>query len=452
MLQQHVSPQQLVSALEFMARRGPDGTFVNNKNTLDGYQLMFLHNLLHICGEKTIQPIVQDNCICMFNGEIYNYKDLGAYKSDTECIIPLYKEHGAKFLQQLDGEFAICLYDFANGLLMYSSDVFMTKPLYIGYTQDRAEIGIASYASTLQKLGFSNVNMAKPNNCIVLKWFGDLKTWVLKEEFQLFSFDIRQYKTDLVSWNNALENSIRKRTTHGNYKVFIPLSSGYDSGVICAALNKLQLPYDTFSIGHGENANVLEQRMILNRKDGSCDICAYVTRVPQEEKSLLKKSFIDTVEPFKYIHYDSGDQRMDMHSDEGANSMLYICQKQSSRGYKIILSGSGADEIYSDYGFQGRKIYHHSQFGGLWPQDLSTLFPWKKFYDDTQRSYLFKDEFVGGSCGLECRYPFLDKYLVQEWLWLVPELKNKSYKHCLEQYLEMCGYPMENGAKRGFQF
>ena len=50
-----------------------------------------------------------------------------------------------------------------------------------------------------------------------------------------------------------------------------------------------------------------------------------------------------------------------------------------------------SDEIYSDYGFAGQKYYSHSEFGGLFPTDLTGFFPWKKFYGDTQRSYLFKE-------------------------------------------------------------
>ena len=38
-----------------------------------------------------------------------------------------------------------------------------------------------------------------------------------------------------------------------------------------------------------------------------------------------------------------------------------------------------ADEIISDYGFNGKKIYSHSEFGGKFPKNLKTIFPWKKF-------------------------------------------------------------------------
>jgi hypothetical protein len=65
-------------------------------------------------------------------------------------------------------------------------------------------------------------------------------------------------------------------------------------------------------------------------------------------------------------------------------------------------------------------------------------------------SYISKEEYVGGSYGIEVRYPFLDKKLVQEFLWLHVDLKNKSYKYPLEYYLENNKFPYNKGEKLGF--
>ena len=45
-------------------------------------------------GDFTKQPFCEDNIVCLYNGEIYNYKEFGDYKSDGLCLIDLYKEHG----------------------------------------------------------------------------------------------------------------------------------------------------------------------------------------------------------------------------------------------------------------------------------------------------------------------------------------------------------------------
>src|SRR4029079_9979105 len=117
---------------------------------------------------------------------------------------------------------------------------------------------------------------------------------------------------------------------------------------------------------------------------------------------------------------------------------------------RIYLSGQGADEIFADYGFGGSAFYPHSNFGGRFPEDLSSIFPWPSFFGSTQASYLMKEEYVAGAYGIEARYPFLDKFLVQEFLSLRPELKNWKYKSALRHYLDINGYPCAFDRKFGF--
>ena len=92
-----------------------------------------------------------------------------------------------------------------------------------------------------------------------------------------------------------------------------------------------------------------------------------------------------------------------MTDDQAAVSMSYICSLARPRAELTMLTGSGADETTSDYGFRGRRFYSHSQFGGFWPDDngLQDLFPWHSFYNGTQRMYLAKEEYVTGSWGIE---------------------------------------------------
>ncbi len=119
-------------------------------------------------------------------------------------------------------------------------------------------------------------------------------------------------------------------------------------------------------------------------------------------------------------------------------------------GFNSLLSGSGADEIYSDYGFAGKKFAPHSEFGGLFPNSLKDIFPWKKFYFDTQRSYLKKDEMITGLFGIEGRYPFLDSELTQAFLSTTAKLKNSKYKNCIANFLDIENYPYEENIKIGF--
>ena len=151
------------------------------------------------------------------------------------------------------------------------------------------------------------------------------------------------------------------------------------------------------------------------------------------------------------FEYSDRFKNYNIKSDKASVGLAMICQKACNENYRIYLSGQGADEIISDYGFNGHKIYDHSSFGGRFPSDLKTIFPWHSFYDGTQIQYLNKEEYIAGAFGIETRYPFLDKHLVQEFLWLVPELKNKKYKAPIDEYLNRNQFPFQRGVKTGFQ-
>ena len=71
---------------------------------------------------------------------------------------------------------------------------------------------------------------------------------------------LRQYKTTFDDWNAAFAESIRKRTKGIREKVFIGLSSGYDSGSIACELRRQSIPYKAYSITGTENMSVLNGR------------------------------------------------------------------------------------------------------------------------------------------------------------------------------------------------
>ena len=127
--------------------------------------------------------------------------------------------------------------------------------------------------------------------------------------------------------------------------------------------------------------------------------------------------------------------------DKAANGLSEICRKASMSDYKIMLSGQGPDEIFSDYGFLGNKFNSNSSFGGNFPEKLDDIFPWPNFFKNTMELYLMKEEMVAGSYGIETRYPFLDLQVVQEFLWLDQKLKNKIYKSPITNYLLDNSYP-----------
>ena len=410
-------------------KRGPDLTSAKVINGIE-----FLHNLLHITGDMITQPFVKDDVVCVFNGELYNFKSFGDYKSDGEAIIDVYNAHGDRFVSLLDGEFAICLIDFSKNKIIIANDVFACKPLW--YEFKGSNFCIASYNSQLQGLGFTNGVKLKGNKTQVY----DLKTFNLLNTFDNVMFDLNQHKNTYDDWIAAFIKSIAKRTANTNKGMFLGMSSGYDSGAIACELENQKVPFKAYTITNNENEHVLAQRFsrITNKEP------FYFTSDEFEKwKGELRHNCEDFVYQDKFFNYN-------IKKDQASMGLSAICYRAAKEDRRIYFSGQGADEILSDYGFAGKRIYKHSSFGGLFPEKLEGFFPWHSFWDGTQIQYLNKEEYVAGHFGIETRYPFLDKNLVQEFLWLNVNLKNKKYKSCLAEYLEINNFPFENGEKRGF--
>ena len=476
----------LQKVIKFLKNRGPDHT---EHKFINGYN--FVHVLLSMTGKNlTIQPFVYDNIVILFNGEIYNYKDFGDFNSDGECIIESYKKNGHNFIKYLDGEFSIVLVDFNTNELIYSTDVFSTKPLWCAI--DNNNIGIASYESCLKELNFENI-MQVPANTTVrvqLSSLGESDFTTNKmEKRTVYDFDLRQFKTNYDDWNKAFDNAIIKRTKNIKHGVYLGLSGGYDSGLIACVLSKLKLDYKPYTILGSENPDIIKARHDWKKEErvSNGEIIEMSRDEFLKENTFLKKNCeeyilkIENGERQQFIKYHSEISKLRNNSanpitinshidnaksilntykfrmrgqkvtdDNGSVGLSKICRLAERDGYKIYLSGSGADEIISDYGYNGIKHYGHSTIGGYYPENLADVFPWKNFFDNTQRAYLMKEEVVSGTHGVEGRYPFLDKEVVQEFLWLTHELKNKNYKSVIYNYLKKENYPFEVNKKVGF--
>mgnify|MGYP001240714113 CR=1 FL=1 len=406
---------------------------------------------MSITGDLIIQPFIKNNIIVLFNGEIYNYKELteNDYKSDGECIIDSYLKYGNECFKKFDGEFAIVLFDFNKDIFILSSDVFATKPLF--YAIQDKKFAIASYKSSIKELGLKNIIKLQAN---VFKIFSLKDLSLLKME-TLFKFNLKQYKSNFDDWNSAFENSILKRSKNLKYPLFVCLSSGYDSGAICCALNNLKIDYSTYTIIGNENIDVLNERIKKNNKEFK------IFDVSDSDYDLLASSIKNNAESLTY-NYKNRDifANNKLYADGAAIGNLKLFKSALDNGCKIFLSGSGADEIISDYSIDGEKIFEHSCFKGIFPSNLKDIFPktsradenciWKSFYEGTQENYLMKEEIISGLVGIEGRYPFLDKYVVQEFLSLDCKLKNSEYKSVIDNYLTIHDYPYEKKKKLGY--
>ncbi len=418
-----------------LKNRGPDST-----NIIKHQNFTFMHNLLSLTGNFTIQPIIKNNVVYLFNGEIYNYLNFGNYESDIFAIIDLYEKKGINFTDDLDGEYAIIIYDDNIKTLYFTTDIFGIKPIYYSFENS---IGISSYKEPLLDLGFNNVIRVEPN--CMMKF--DVTTSVIEKVKNLHLFDLKQYKNSYDDWTQSFLQAIKKRFYKTNYPIILPLSSGHDSGAIACALDILEIEYYSFSFIGSEDIDTLNKRLNI-RQQKNKDMTFYENSLNHAQRIYTKNLINNRCSSITY----GNDLNYKNHvlfgeDDPGANGLAYILQfiKNKDKNIKILASGQGGDEITTNL-----QTYKFGKANPeIFPNDLSSVFPWDNFYYGAQSSYLCKEENISGGFGIEGRYPFLDKQVVQEFLWLNPELKNKYYKAPITNFLNINQYPIFSG-KRGF--
>ncbi len=387
----------------FIARRGPDLT---RTVAVEGYH--FSHYLLNVDGKRAPQPYVEGDLVCVLDGEIYSPPSAG---SDLGTLTSLYRQHGEDFSRYLDGEFAVALYDFGRRVLVLATDPFATKPLFWRGTE------AASYAS-----GLGAAEQVAPNTVIVVNLDRGQSH---RRSGAPFDFD-HQEKDGYDDWIVAFEQAVKKRATAGCY---IPLSAGYDSGGIDCALRQLGCEYKAYSVEGEENLVLLRQR----NREGD------ILRMDAEELAAQKAFLRVHAEKASYrVIRDGVLQECDMLEDRACCGLALIHALARREGRTVFLSGQGGDEI-----LDARRDWP----GYLFPD---TLRQWSDFCGGFQTAYLTKEEFVAGALGTEGRFPYLDRTVVQEFLWLNPDLKNRHYKAPLHEYMTRCGYPFDEGVKTGF--
>ena len=426
-----------------LAARGPD-----NFNELSMNNCIFAHSHLSVFSAQHEQPFYdEDNELALlFNGEIYNCPNS---MTEAEFIIEQYKNHGGNGFENLDGEFAICLVDFLAREVLIVTDPFATKPCFYSTYEG---LHVSSYPSSLLIEGHPKLSIkhAEPNTLFRI----NIDTRQLLERKELVHWDLNQCNSDFDIWMDAFDKAVLKRSTHmrKGQSPFVGISSGYDSGAIHASLLQSDTPFLGISIMGKEDFPLVEMRQKYSSNKRMPHILLDAEEC-QKISRLITHSMNQLVEDLPYEILSSGQlltsEPTSVKGDKaalGVGILAYVARAHKSI---ICLSGSGADEIISDYGFRGKKIFQHSNFGGLWPAKLQSIFPWSSFYGSTQQSYIRKEEAVGGAFGIETRYPFLDKAVVQSFLNLRVELKNSAYKAPLNAYLQKRKYPFKQ-EKRGF--
>lgn len=271
-------------AIELLNHRGPDNLgFYEYKNNQFGHTRLSIIDL----NEEANQPMIFDDLVITFNGEIYNYQELikeenltCLTKSDTEVLIRLYQKYEKEFLNKLEGMFSFCIYDKKKNSFFCARDRFGKKPFYY-YYKDNKFIYASEIKSILKLLNtkpqinnnafYEYLTFMTPIN--ENTFYQDIKklsagSYIFLDEksFKIEKYyDINNIKTTQDNEKEILENietllinSVKKRLV-SDVEVATLLSGGIDSSLTSALYAKFSnKQINTFCIGYDEHTHYSE--------------------------------------------------------------------------------------------------------------------------------------------------------------------------------------------------
>ncbi|MFY4782820.1 asparagine synthase (glutamine-hydrolyzing) [Aliarcobacter butzleri] len=349
-------------SLELLHHRGPDF-----QNSIKIGNKQFGHTRLAIIDldEEANQPMIFDDILLVFNGEIYNYKELihvehleCKTKSDSEVLIRLYQKYGFDFLNKLNGMFSFCIYDIKKDLYFCARDRYGKKPFFY-YFKDNKFIFSSSVKSILNLLDYkpnlNKVALSKYMQYFVSfgedSFYQDIfkleaSTYLIYEpnksrELQKKKYyKINTYKAikDEKQALNDIEELLFKSVEYrlnSDVEVASLLSGGIDSSLISALYTKISgKKINTFSIGYDEYKNYCELDF--------AQITASHINSNHHPVEINQKEYIN--------HFE---QTLDMleepHGDSAAIPLNILTKQIHKAGIKTVLSGEGSDEIFLGY-------------------------------------------------------------------------------------------------------
>jgi len=197
-------------------QRGPDytGFYTDDFVSLS-------HNRLSILDphERSNQPFIYKDFVVIFNGEIYNYKELSnflkekGYKiqtsSDTEVIIKLFHLLGVESFTKLKGIFAISIYDKAQKKIYLIRDLIGVKNLY--YTIEKNKFYFSSLINPLKKITDSlKLNKEACNNYFNFNRNDGRETFY-KKIFKVMPGELITFSENQMLRQQILEFSFKKK-------------------------------------------------------------------------------------------------------------------------------------------------------------------------------------------------------------------------------------------------
>jgi asparagine synthase (glutamine-hydrolysing) len=355
-----------------MKYRGPDDYgYYNNEVISLG------HRRLSIIDLKTgKQPMKKDdgNLIIVFNGEIYNFKEIRTElenkgyefetNSDTEVLLLSYKEYGIDCLKRFNGMFSFALYDKKRKKLILACDRIGIKPVY--YHLDKEKFVFCSELKPLirSKLVKPKIEKSALDFYLALGYLPAPMTFIedikklepghyIEIDSKLNIKKKRYWSIDNISDKNQTKNKIIKNLDHligksvrynliSDVPTGIFLSGGIDSNVLLSYICKFtKEKVKVFTIIFPESSYFNEKKLAkLSPLKYDCK---------QKFISLRKDEFNKNLN--EVLHH------LDEPIGDSSIYLAYLISKESRKDITVALSGAGGDELFAGYRrYQGYKI------------------------------------------------------------------------------------------------
>lgn len=375
---------------ETLAHRGPDDHGEETYATAGGRYVGFAQRRLSILdlSANGHQPMhsADKRVSVIFNGEIYNFKELkkeiGDYaycsECDTEVLLAAYLKWGIDFVDKINGMFAIALLDRKDDVVYLIRDRIGKKPLYY-YRDEFQNIVFASELKAIRQSTFFRQeinqevigrflyrlyisapdtiykNTYKLEAGTVLKITGHgiekFKYWDVAEQYKKQQQEqVKDYEEAKIELKNLLQKSIARRMI-ADVPIGAFLSGGYDSSLICAlAQELLDRPLKTFSIGfYDEKYNEAPYAKVVSDILGTEHTELYIA-----EKELL--DMLDSIPRYYDEPFADSSQIPTM-----------IVSRLAKEQVSVVLSGDGGDELFGGYNIYTvlQAAYRKRYFGRM---------------------------------------------------------------------------------------
>ncbi|MEP0847963.1 MAG: asparagine synthase (glutamine-hydrolyzing) [Phycisphaerae bacterium] len=378
----------ILRTLELMTPRGPDHRAHVHFTVPDG-GLDLLHSRLAVIDldARAAQPMTRGLLTVVYNGEIYNYRELrrelkgrGAdftTDSDTEVLLHAYAAWGAECFEKFEGMWALALYDAREHSLLLARDRFGEKPLYWLRLPDGLCFGSeAKYVFALagakpsvnrRHLARYLVNGYKALGKTDEKFFVGLhalEPGTVARVNGSYGLNATHHWRPLVgrphemSFENAVEavrqrliESVRLRL-RADVPVAFCLSGGVDSGALASiAVKALGQRVSTFSIvdrdeRYDESANI--RRTVEDLGCENVVIETPRTGALERLERLIEYRWAPVLTLSYYAH-------------------SLLSEEISRRGYKVAISGTGADELFTGYYDHFNLHLYEMRNSAAWP-------------------------------------------------------------------------------------